>query len=301
MNYYELLEVSPNASPEVLKAAYKSLIQRYHPDRNPGDRLAAERSQAIVQAYQVLSDAGKRAAYDLNLKLQAENDHTARIRARDALTPAKTRDVRTSSRGLSWLVIAVGALGLWLAWPAAEINPPDTPPPPSIGSAWLGNAPDPLQDEAGGGEVRRAPRTIPNYLEEMRVTLQSPDKPADTAPAASTHVLSIETIGVVVGPFDPDAFIAFLEANKDYIGQRLAERLATADHAKLIDGRERYLKGLILDSLGKITNTNRPEQYAFPGTASDARYGAVDILLPGSFSVESREPGKTTVKIWTPK
>lgn len=301
MNYYELLEVSPKASPEVLKAAYKSLIQRYHPDRNPGDRLAAERSQSIVQAYQVLSDAGKRAAYDLSLKQQADSDNTIRIRARDALTRAETRGVTTPHRGLSWLVIAFVALGLWAVWPVAENRPSETPPQASMGSTQTGNVPDSRQAEPSDGEVRTAPRTLPNYLEDLRVTLQSPEKPADATPVGATHVLSIATIGVVVGPFDAEPFISFLETNKDYIGQRLTERLATAEHVKLVDGKERYLKRLILDSLGEITNTNRAEKYAFPGTVSDARYGAVEILLPGSFAVESQEPGKATVEIWTPK
>ena len=54
MNYYEILEVSRNASKEVVKAAYKSLMQRYHPDKNPGDTAIAERAAMVVQAYEVI-------------------------------------------------------------------------------------------------------------------------------------------------------------------------------------------------------------------------------------------------------
>ena len=68
MNYYEILEVSPAASPEVIRAAYKSLMQRYHPDRNPDDASAAVRATRVVQAYEVLSDAERRAAYDRELQ-----------------------------------------------------------------------------------------------------------------------------------------------------------------------------------------------------------------------------------------
>ena len=68
MNYYEILEVSQNASKEVIKAAYKSLIQRYHPDKNPDNVQIAERASLVVQAFEVLSNVDKRAVYDLQLK-----------------------------------------------------------------------------------------------------------------------------------------------------------------------------------------------------------------------------------------
>jgi curved DNA-binding protein CbpA len=61
---YEILEVSPKASAEVIKSAYRCLAQRYHPDRNPEDPLAAERMRLINQAYRVLADSLKRARYD---------------------------------------------------------------------------------------------------------------------------------------------------------------------------------------------------------------------------------------------
>lgn len=83
MNYYELLEVSPNASAAVIRAAYKSLMQRYHPDKNSGNPAAAERASLVVQAYEVLSDSNKRSAYDLELKRQ-----------QDRTPPAPSRDRR---------------------------------------------------------------------------------------------------------------------------------------------------------------------------------------------------------------
>jgi curved DNA-binding protein CbpA len=64
---YENLEVSSNASPETIRAAYRSLSQRYHPDKNPGDSEAAQRMQQINAAFQVLSSPDTRAAYDAEL------------------------------------------------------------------------------------------------------------------------------------------------------------------------------------------------------------------------------------------
>ena len=63
-DYYLLLGVSESASPEVIKRAYRSLARDSHPDRNPHDPDAEERFKTVQRAYQVLSDARQRAAYD---------------------------------------------------------------------------------------------------------------------------------------------------------------------------------------------------------------------------------------------
>jgi molecular chaperone DnaJ len=63
-DYYEVLGVSRDASEQELKSAYRKLALQHHPDRNPGDHAAEERFKQASEAYQVLSDADKRAAYD---------------------------------------------------------------------------------------------------------------------------------------------------------------------------------------------------------------------------------------------
>lgn len=70
---YEVLEVSSRASPETIRAAYKSLLQRYHPDKNPGNPEIARLAREMVSAYQVLSDPESRKAYDATLQLEQEN------------------------------------------------------------------------------------------------------------------------------------------------------------------------------------------------------------------------------------
>jgi len=64
-DYYETLGVSRNATLEEVKTSYRRLALRYHPDRNPGDRIAEEQFKRISEAYQVLSDTEKRQIYDL--------------------------------------------------------------------------------------------------------------------------------------------------------------------------------------------------------------------------------------------
>lgn len=63
-DYYEVLGVAREASADDIKAAYRKLALKNHPDKNPGDKAAEERFKEAAEAYEVLSDADKRAAYD---------------------------------------------------------------------------------------------------------------------------------------------------------------------------------------------------------------------------------------------
>jgi molecular chaperone DnaJ len=63
-DYYELIGVQKTATEAELKAAFRKLAMKYHPDRNPGDKEAEIRFKEINEAYQVLADPQKRAAYD---------------------------------------------------------------------------------------------------------------------------------------------------------------------------------------------------------------------------------------------
>ncbi len=63
-NFYDLLGVSQKATPEEIKKAYRKLARQYHPDVNPDNRDAERRFKEINEAYEILSDADKRAEYD---------------------------------------------------------------------------------------------------------------------------------------------------------------------------------------------------------------------------------------------
>lgn len=63
-DYYEILGVSKTSSADEIKKAYRKVAMQYHPDRNPGDKTAEEKFKEAAEAYEVLSDADKRAQYD---------------------------------------------------------------------------------------------------------------------------------------------------------------------------------------------------------------------------------------------
>lgn len=63
-DYYEILGVGRNASPEEIKKAYRQMALKFHPDKNPDDKSAEEKFKEAAEAYEILSDPQKRSRYD---------------------------------------------------------------------------------------------------------------------------------------------------------------------------------------------------------------------------------------------
>ncbi|HRQ56981.1 MAG TPA: molecular chaperone DnaJ [Azoarcus taiwanensis] len=63
-DYYEVLGINRDANADAIKKAYRKLAMKHHPDRNPGDKSAEDKFKELSEAYEVLSDADKKAAYD---------------------------------------------------------------------------------------------------------------------------------------------------------------------------------------------------------------------------------------------
>ena len=63
-DFYEVLGVGKNASPDELKSADRKLAVKYHPDKNPGDKSAEEKFKEASEAYGILSDQEKKQNYD---------------------------------------------------------------------------------------------------------------------------------------------------------------------------------------------------------------------------------------------
>jgi curved DNA-binding protein CbpA len=97
VSLYDILEVSPKARPAVIRAAYRCLVQQYHPDRNAGDPGAAEQMYRINQAYSVLADPLKRARYDEAIAARVI-DRRGSGRASHPAAPAASGDRATVRR-----------------------------------------------------------------------------------------------------------------------------------------------------------------------------------------------------------
>ncbi|MDB5478105.1 MAG: heat shock protein DnaJ domain protein [Alphaproteobacteria bacterium] len=88
---YDTLNIPRNASPEVIRLAYRSLSRQHHPDRNPGDTRAHDRMAGINVSYGVLSDPEKRRDYDHCI---ARLEREYRAQPRPATAPPKAPRTR---------------------------------------------------------------------------------------------------------------------------------------------------------------------------------------------------------------
>lgn len=132
--YYDVLQVEHNASPECVRAAYRRLAHKYHPDKMPGNANAVRAMAAINAAYDVLSDPQRRAEHDLWIRrLQRAGQ------PRRAISVGPKGLLETLGLGNSWpwyllfgtMAVAFGTIGTAVylsAMPARATAAPSAPP-----------------------------------------------------------------------------------------------------------------------------------------------------------------------------
>jgi curved DNA-binding protein CbpA len=118
--YYDLLKVDRKAAPEGVRAAYRSLAQRYHPDKRPGNADAIRVMAALNEAYAVLSDPQKRARYDRSIdgaRLRSESARrSAQQPVREAMWPWWLLFAT-----FAFAVLSIGVVAYRMVFPAVSI------------------------------------------------------------------------------------------------------------------------------------------------------------------------------------
>jgi hypothetical protein len=275
MNYYDLLEVSSKASPAVIKAAYKSLVQRYHPDKNHNDSESAQRTAQLVQAYEVLSDETRRASYDRQMQSQAMLHNAPGVQAASALhragayPPAKAQG-DTLGYWLVWLLIVftmVLAMWFWLR----PSQPGISAQRPALAVGRIDVRVDPAAKD-----VQASPSLTGNRLVmlELAVSLMDTDK----LPLGSVRILKIPVLGLGITHPDAKKLLWYLDDHKEQLRQNIETKLAFAVSAQLMpDTGPRYVQELVWQTVLGMATAQSPE------LASLANHMEIDF--PRSFTV----------------
>jgi curved DNA-binding protein CbpA len=116
MNFYQTLQVSPEASEAIIRAAYKTLAQQYHPDKNLGNPSSEEKFKEINEAYKVLSDPLLRKAYDNKIsegsQKQPQDTSYHNNQQREA-TPYQKENAEPSFSADEFAAIEAARRGCW--------------------------------------------------------------------------------------------------------------------------------------------------------------------------------------------
>ncbi|MFF7710416.1 DnaJ domain-containing protein [Pseudomonas sp. NPDC007930] len=117
--HYDNLKIARNAPPEVIRAAYKALVQKYHPDKHGNSERAAKILLMINEAYAVLSDPEKKARHDAWIRAQAPRPRPLPLPA--AAPPAPVR--RGGWMWVAALVLLAFGLGMVMALQLPGVAP----------------------------------------------------------------------------------------------------------------------------------------------------------------------------------
>jgi DnaJ-class molecular chaperone len=110
-DYYEILGVARDATPDAIKKAYRALARKHHPDVNPGNKAAEKQFKEVQQAYDVLSDQEKRALYDRHGRAAFEGMAASGPRANATEWASRFGDPNFENIDLSDLIGSFGSAG----------------------------------------------------------------------------------------------------------------------------------------------------------------------------------------------
>lgn len=288
-NHYDLLEVSPKASAEVIRAAYKSLMQRNHPDRNSDVLDSTARAAAISRAYDVLSDPEQRRIYDETLfELPKIEVPTGR--------PPSHRPVSSSGRHLA--PVGASRLRTWYAsvlilsvicagGAILVLSKGKTAPPPVVQA--LNPALTPATEkpvlalEVGESAAELQARTIPAFVTDLKIELT----PLDTEQSSFTHVLHIPDLGLRLAAVEADRYKPRIKDQRPQIIRQLLITLSKAPYHELIKvDADLYLKKLIEQSVAVSIGLDQSTPLPVATPPAVAAQWPLEALMPRSFSIQ---------------
>lgn len=269
MNWYDVLEVSHSASPQVIRAAYKSLMQRYHPDKAVVDAPPsdAQRATQLAQAYAVLSDPGQRLVYDQQLQGRvavASATPTARApqfhRPVQGATPKRSHFPIVGWLGLCGLVL-LGGLAFKKLLPS-----PSTATTAATGTSTLAAAPS----QAG----RRV--HLPGLVVPVRAQ--------SDAMAGEPHNLTIPSVTFELGPWQAErsAWRLGQASTVDALQAALAD---VGYEALIAPNGEATLTRALQDAANTVLGPPTLPPARNSNTGSVLLYGVQSVVLPNAFSV----------------
>jgi curved DNA-binding protein CbpA len=303
VNPYDILQVSPLADDGVIRAAYRSLMQRYHPDRNPGDTQAAEAAARITQAYDLLVDPERRAAFDnAQRTMQQTSLHGAQKRS-PLRQPATAREPQPSR--MAWILrgaaLLVCALLVWItfrAWPAGSGSPDQ-----QLADIRL-QIESPATKEAERRKLFEQKQSLllqhahlfradsalrVNDLAQRSVALLTDPIGVNLAPVLAAGLPSVRLIvpeiTLVLGSFDAVRLREHIVRHRQRIVDDLTQKLAAQSASfPLVADADTRLKRVIVESVMASLEIRIDEKYPSTYFESPGRHGVVDVILPQSFA-----------------
>lgn len=288
MNHYDVLEVSPKASAEVIRAAYKSLMQRHHPDKRPDTSAADEHASRIAQAYEVLGNPDKRLAYDQEIRLHpltggGTPGTEPRAAVRAAARPSPRRPKSALRSWYPWLLIVcitgAGAMIHGLSKGKSAPGPELPPTQPSERAQTASTLPAGTNERVA---ARVQAQIIPAFVTQLTIGLTS----SGVTTNGAGHVLLIPEVGLRVGTSDPARWAQKIEAKRELLIRQLLDRLGEASYEELVkaDG-DLYLKRLIESAVAEGVGYDRSAPLPASPDAGPALPPLLEALLPLSFTV----------------
>ena len=299
MTHYDRLEISTKASPEVVRAAYRSLIQRFHPDRRPGDAAAAQCAAEITVAYEVLSDPQRRAAYDRDLAASAaQTPSTASAggaglahRRAGALSPSTTSQALPIAIGGLGALLTVAVIGgaIWLAIPKQVDRQGTDSSRPAIAAS--GSPQTPAQEPGAQAQASVQQAAPPQAGARTDATADLDGRSVELVDAPMVLRLrdaeiTIPRLRLVLGAVDAASLRTHIGRHRDSLLTELTRSAADADVAAFRGpAGEAFLRELLQGALTRSLGLRPGEALASMPADSPARYGVIDMLLPQAFSV----------------